>query len=292
MSAVSYRTVDVPVRGGDLRAGVWGEAGPLVVAAHGITSSHHAWGLIGPDLGRDHLFVGVDLRGRGGSRDLPPPYGMAVHAEDMAAVIRSFGAGPAVLLGHSMGGFVVIETVRRHPELVSRLVLVDGGPPLPPPPGLARDADDEQIGEAVNAAVGPAYARLSMTFPNREAYRQMWRVHPSLQDWTGVVQSYVDNDLVGEEPELRPACRLEAALGDARDLYAYPGIEPEPLGVPAVFLRAERGMLNEDASLYPPGYASGWLPGVAESTVPGTNHYTVTLGAAGAAAVAAAVRQG
>jgi pimeloyl-ACP methyl ester carboxylesterase len=278
--------------GGDLRVGVWGDGGPLIVAVHGITSQHQAWSLVGPDLGRDHTFVAPDLRGRGGSRDLPPPYGIAVHAEDVAAVVRAFG-GPAVLIGHSMGGFVVAETARRHPELVSRLVLVDGGAPFPLPPGVDASGDEAQIAKAISDTIGAAYARLSRTFATPKAYEQLWREHPSFQEWNDGIAAYVEYDLVGAEPELRPACRLEAAQRDARDLYALDGVHPAALPVDAVFLRADHGMMNEaDKPLYQPGYASAWLPGVAESTVEGTNHYTIVLGPTGAEAVAAAVRGG
>jgi pimeloyl-ACP methyl ester carboxylesterase len=286
----SYTTKDIAVDGGALRVGIWGDGGPLVVAAHGITSAHQVWALIGPELGRDHLFVAPDLRGRGMSRDLPGPYGIAAHAADLAAVIAAFG-GRAILVGHSMGGFVVVETVRRHPDLVSRLVLVDGGAPLQLPVGIDPSTDETRLGEAIGALVGAAYARLSMTFPSREAYREFWQAHPSFVDWSEAMATYADYDLVGTEPELRPACRLEAAVRDARDLYALPGVEPAALPVPAALLRAERGMMDEpDQPFYAPGYASRWLPGVTESTVEGTNHYTITLGPAGAAAVTAAVR--
>jgi pimeloyl-ACP methyl ester carboxylesterase len=290
MTGTSYRQQSVPVDGGELRVGVWGDEGRLVVLIHGITSTHMAWALVGPDLGRDHWVIGVDLRGRGGSRDLPPPYGMARHAADIAAVVEAYGGGPAVLVGHSMGGWVATETARGYPLVVDRLVLVDGGAPLPVPGGLDMADGDEAIAEAIAKTLGPTYARLSMTFPSRESYRDMWRAHPSFGEWSEAIQSYVDYDLVGDEPQLRPSCRLEAALRDARDLYAFDGVSPAPLPVPAVFLRAERGMLNEETPFYLAGYAGGWLPGVVEHTVAGVNHYSITLGPAGAAAVTTAVR--
>ena len=299
-AGVRYRQESVPVDGGDLAVGLWhpdgsGEADrsrlPLVVAAHGITSSHLAWGPVGPRLGVDHRFVAVDLRGRGASRQLPGPYGMAAHAADLAAVIEAYGGGPAIVVGHSMGAFVAVALARSHPRLVSRLVLVDGGAPLPVPPGVDQDADEQTIAEVVSATVGTAFARLGMTFPDRESYRQMWRAHPSLTEWSEAITAYVDYDLVGTAPRLHPACQLEAALRDARDLYAFAGVTPEPLPVPSVFLRAERGMLNEpDKPFYPAGYAGTWLPGTPEVLVAGVNHYTITLGPAGASAVERAVR--
>ena len=62
------------------------------------------------------------------------------------------------------------------------------------------------------------------------------------------------------------------------------------LPVPAVFLRAERGMFDQPEPMYAPGEATRWLPGIDERTIAGTNHYTIALSPAGAAEVAAAVR--
>ncbi|GAA1386433.1 alpha/beta fold hydrolase [Catellatospora chokoriensis] len=290
---VAYRMESVPVRGGELRVGVWGQDGPVLVAVHGITSSHLAWTLIGPELGRDHRVVAVDLRGRGGSRDLPGPYGMAEHAADIAAVVRAYADAAVPLIGHSMGGFVVAETARRFPELVERLILVDGGAPLPLPPGIDASAGPAALEEAIATTVGAVFARLNMTFPDRDAYLALWRQHPSFGPWPEGADAYLDYDLVGEEPRMRAACRMEAAVRDGQDLYALPGMAPAPLPRPAVFLRAPRGMFDDpDAPLYTPGRASEWLPGAAESDVPDVNHYTITLGREGAAAVAAAVRAG
>ena len=282
-----YTRETVPVAGGDLTVGVWGTAGPLVVAAHGISSHHRSWTLVGVDLGRDHRFVAVDLRGRGGSRDLPPPYGMSAHAADLAAVIRAYGS-PAILVGHSMGGFAVAQTVREYPDLVTRAVLVDGGAPLPLPEGIGNDPAAQE--EALNALIGPALARLSMTFASYEDYREFWRKHPAFAQWHPVMADYSDYDLIGAPPELRPACQPEAALRDAYDLYNRE-LAATALARPAVFLRAERGVLDQpDEPMYESGRASRWLPGVVESTVAGVNHYTITLSDAGAAAVIDAVR--
>jgi pimeloyl-ACP methyl ester carboxylesterase len=285
--SVRYVRETVPVAGGELTVGVWGDRGPLVVAAHGLTATHQAWLLVGPDLGRDHRFVAPDLRGRGGSRLLPPPYGVTAHAADLAAVVAAYGGGPAVLVGHSMGGLVVVRATRDHPGLVSRAVLVDGGAPFPLPEG-AGEQDAEQV---VAAVLGPAFARLSMTFPSRAAAREFWQAHPSFADWSEAMAAYVDYDLVGQEPELRPACRPEAAARDAHDLFPLGGDAPAPLRVPGAFLRAGRGMLDQpDQPVYPPGWPSHWLPDLPEITLADLNHYTITLAPAGAAAVAAAVR--
>jgi pimeloyl-ACP methyl ester carboxylesterase len=50
-------------------------------------------------------------------------YSPALHAEDLAALIRALDLGPVDLVGHSYGGAVALETARRYPELVHALVL-------------------------------------------------------------------------------------------------------------------------------------------------------------------------
>src|SRR5690606_29920298 len=214
---------------------------------------------------------------------------MVAHAADLAAVIEAYG-GPAVLVGHSMGGFAVVRTVRERPDLVTRAVLVDGGAPLPLPDGVSGD-DPARLESALAEAVGPAFARLSMTFPSRETYRDFWRAHPACRPGHPVRAAEAGYDLLGDEPQLRPSPGAEAALRDTRDMSVLPGMRPEPVPRPAAFLRAPRGVQDEpDRPFYRAGWPARWLPGVVKSTVEGMNHYTITLSEAGAAAVEAAVR--
>ena len=104
--------------------------------------------------------------------------------------------GPVVLVGHSMGGFVAAALVRRSPDLVSGLVLVDGGLPFQPPRGI-------DVDQVIDLTLGPALQRLQRTFPSRDAYHRFWRAHPAFREsWSEAVADYVDYDLVGSPPEL------------------------------------------------------------------------------------------
>ena len=299
----TYRTLDAPVADGTLRVGVWdpmssdGPA-PTVLAVHGITASHRAW----PGLVRALPGVRViapDLRGRGRSHALPAPYGMAAHADDLAAVLELEGGGPVVAVGHSMGGFVVTVLAHRHPALVSRLVLVDGGVPLPRP----LVADDATHDDVLLALLGPAAERLSRTFPDRATYRQFWRAHPAFADaWESelgeLLSDYVDYDLVEDGDALRPASSYAAVAADSLDLYeGGPLLEaiagPEPVRVPTAFLRAPRGLLDADP-LYDPAWLDAWaprLPHVTTRDVDDVNHYTIIMSPPGVAAVASTVRE-
>lgn len=288
---MSYRTISAPVRGGELAAGLWGSEqhdAPVVLALHGITASHLAWQLVAERLEGVRV-VAPDLRGRGRSNDLPGPYGMAQHAEDVAALLDSQGIERVVVAAHSMGAFVGIVFAHLHPERVSELVLVDGGIPLPAPEGERRE-------ESVLASLGPAAERLAMTFETRQAYRDFWRKHPAFADeWSENIVDYVDYDLVGSEPELRSSALLDAVAADSLELR---GKEPvatawRELRHPTLFLRAPRGLMDEPQALYAAEYVEEWArqhPRFRASEVADVNHYTIVMGSKGADAVAARVR--
>ncbi len=287
-----YRTVDVPVRGGTLHTAVFGPddpAAPTVLAVHGVTASHKAWPLLAAALPGARI-IAPDLRGRGRSNSLGAPFGMAAHAADLAAVLESLSTGPVTVVGHSMGGFAAVVLANLYPEHVASLVLVDGGLPLKIPAGLS----DEQV---IAAVLGPAAERLNATFPDRDLYRAFWREHPAFRaDWSRAVEDYVDYDLTGEAPGFRPATQYRAMADDTADLHRGTALPTAlaALAVPTLVLRAPRGLLNEAAGLYPEGYLEAWaadLPQLTVREIPGVNHYTIIMGAAGAAAVADSVRQ-
>jgi pimeloyl-ACP methyl ester carboxylesterase len=275
--------IDVPVAGGTLAAYRWPGDGPVVLAAHGITSNHRSWGLVAAALGGAVTLVAPDLRGRGRSNGLPAPYTIAQHADDCAAVLDHVGAGTAVVAGHSMGGFVATALATRHPGRVRAVVLVDGGPPRHLPPGV--DVDD-----ALAATLGPAMQRLDMTFADRGAYRAFWQQHPSFaRIWSDEVDAHVQHDLIGEEPQMRSSCVKEAVQVNGRELLADEAVRTAVRDVqcPLVLLWAPRGMVDDPGGLY----AEERLGGIEHELVPDTNHYSILLGEPGARRIAAAIRR-
>ncbi|WP_394216216.1 alpha/beta hydrolase [Brachybacterium vulturis] len=279
--------VQVPVDGGLLTGTLWraGAPGTPVVAIHGITANHRSFS--GLALRLDAPVLAMDLRGRGASRHLPGPYAMTRHAEDVAAMMRGAGIERAVIVGHSMGAFVAVRLAAAHPELVERLVLVDGGLPLKPTPAAA-DLSPEDV-------LGPAIQRLSKTFDSAAEYRQFWREHPALGPyWNRGIEEYVDADLALVDGRLRPSAIPDAVTTnlielDGRDGYTE---QLEGLEVAMTVLRSPRGLFDEVPALYDPEWFASWratLPGMATVEVPDTNHYTILMGS-GVDAVAEAVR--
>ena len=290
--AMAYRTVEFEVDGGTLFAGIWGTSGPVVVGSHGITGNHVSFAALADALGDDVRLVAPDHRGRGRSRDIGGPWGMAEHARDIVRLLDHLEIARAELVvGHSMGAFVAVVTAAEYPKRVGRPLLVDGGIPLVDelPAGMTTE-------QLIRSLIGPAMARLDMTFASREAYHAFWRDHPSLVDaWSSYLTRYFDYDLVGVAPTLRPSPRREAILGDTENQLRDDRVARSlaKLRGEIRLLRAPRGIMNGDP-LYPESSLRKWkerLPNLSVVDVPDTNHYTILLGEAGGKAVAAEVRR-
>ncbi|HEX4729971.1 MAG TPA: alpha/beta fold hydrolase [Solirubrobacterales bacterium] len=102
-----------------------GGGGETVVLLHGLGGDRSVWDdYLGP-LGADRRVLAFDLRGFGASGSLPETTAMSEHARDVAAEIARRGAGPAIVVGHSMGGMVAQQLAVDSPQLVRALVLID-----------------------------------------------------------------------------------------------------------------------------------------------------------------------
>lgn len=104
----------------------WLDAGTgrPVVLLHGGFVDHGMWEAQIPELAARHRVIAPDARGHGRSANATEPYRLA---DDLAALLRHLGTGPAVLVGVSMGASVAVETALEHPELVGAVVITGAG---------------------------------------------------------------------------------------------------------------------------------------------------------------------
>jgi len=100
-------------------------SGPPVLLIHGHTLDRRLWDPMMPLLlGAGLRVVRFDLRGHGRSSRPDFGYHVSHHASDVAAVLDATGVGPAVGVGHSIGGAVILEAAVTMPDRFSGLVLV------------------------------------------------------------------------------------------------------------------------------------------------------------------------
>jgi lipase len=272
------------------------DGAPTVVAVHGITANAWAWGEVAHRLDGDVDLLASDLRGRGRSWTQPAPFGIRQHADDVGDVIEQIG-GPVTVVAHSMGTYAALMAARRRADVISSLVLVDGGTPLfLPDPPLGDDdqavATTEHIDHVLDVSLGPAIERLAQVWPDRAAYAAMWAQHPALvAGISDEVARALSADLVDIDGELRVGVNADAVRVDGRELFADDEVRSElaRCRVPTTLIRAELGLMGAP----PPLIADemiGQYPQHRWIRADGLNHYTVMNSDAGALMVADAIR--
>ena len=216
---------------------------------------------------------------------------MAAHADDLATVCAALQAVPDLVVAHSMGAFVSVVFAHRHPDLVARLLLVDGGLPLAAPADLTPD-------ELVAAILGPTAARLSRRFADVDDYLAFWRAHPAFAgDWSPALEHYLAYDLEREpDGSYRPATSYATTVEDTVDMNTRDTVRDalDALTTPTTLVTVPRGLQDEIPGLYPPVHLAAQLaayPSVAHVAWPEFNHYTVVLSHAGADRLAALVEE-
>jgi pimeloyl-ACP methyl ester carboxylesterase len=122
---VSHR---VPLRGLDHRVLTWGDPGaPKLFLLHGWMDVAASFQFLVDALERDWHVIAPDLRGFGESDWQPQGYWFADYVADLEALLDHFAPGEAVnLVGHSLGGNVVMQYAGARPQRVRAVVSLDG----------------------------------------------------------------------------------------------------------------------------------------------------------------------
>lgn len=236
-----YRTM-LTARSADgvaIRVDVGGQGEPTIVLVHGWAMDRHVWDGQAPSLAARHRVVTLDLAGHGDSGGSRPAWTMAAFGEDVKAAVEAVGADEVVLIGHSMGGAVVLEAARRMPGRVKGIVLVD----------TLLDVEERPPASEIEAFAAQLAA-----------------------DYKTVVTQMCDNSLFApstpaavRERVLRHALALPAgfSVGMLRETWDY---DPLPalreIRAPIRAVSADKFPTNLEANRrHMPGYEAGILPG-------------------------------
>ncbi|UCC39632.1 MAG: alpha/beta hydrolase [Candidatus Aminicenantes bacterium] len=104
---------------------VRGKGEPAIVFIHGWCCDRTYWEAQLPYFAQKYKVVTIDLAGHGESGLDRKEWTMGAFGEDVIAVINKLNLDQVVLVGHSMGGPVILEAARRMPKRVIGLVGVD-----------------------------------------------------------------------------------------------------------------------------------------------------------------------
>lgn len=104
---------------------VYGKGEVALVFVHGWSCDQTYWRYQLEEFAKDYKVVTVDLAGHGLSSDLRKDYTMPLFGADVAAVVKKLDLKKVFLVGHSMGGTVIIEAANLLEGRVIAMVGVD-----------------------------------------------------------------------------------------------------------------------------------------------------------------------
>ena len=141
-------------------------SGPPMIVLHGGPDFDHTYLL--PELDRlaQHArLIYYDQRGRGRSADgvRPEDVTLASEMSDLDGLRHSIGVESVGLIGHSWGGLLAMEYAARHPDRVTRLILLNTAP--------ASHADWVSLGERLPRMRAPGEADRMREIASSSAFR-------------------------------------------------------------------------------------------------------------------------
>ncbi len=232
--------------GRELRLTVLGGEGRPVVLLHGLMGRGSTWWAVARWLGRHGRVVAPDARGHGRSGP-GGPWTTDRLAADVVEILEA--TGPAVVVGHSMGGLHGLVAAARRPDLVTALVVEDMA------------VDFTGVGPAHVAAMRDWFGAMPRDWPSPAAVREAFG-------------GGVDGDYLAECVEERDGrWRLLTDVADAWEIAAEWARVAwwDVLGAvacPALLLEAQRSVtpLGQMAEM-------AWrMPQARHAVVPGSGH--------------------
>jgi pimeloyl-ACP methyl ester carboxylesterase len=154
-SGLLTRQAQVSTNGITLAYSEIGEGEPLLLIM-GLGADRSAWDQHVAAFAGEYRCIAVDNRGAGLSDAPAGPYTTAQMADDYAGLLVGLGLQHARVVGISMGGAIAQQLAIRHPELVSKLVIVSS---WARPDAYTREVF-AQLRNARQVMAAPDFARL------------------------------------------------------------------------------------------------------------------------------------
>jgi pimeloyl-ACP methyl ester carboxylesterase len=226
------------------------EGKPALVLVHGGLDHARNWDWVARALRDDFHVYALDLRGHGNSAWAPGAmYTIVEYVLDLSALIDIIGDVPVRLVGHSLGGIIVLHYAGLFPDRVRKAVSIEG---IGFPPGhRVHGAPSERMRRWIDDIRG-SEGREPRSYPDLDsAVRRMKEANPHLSDevarhltlhgtnWNS------DGSLVWKFDNFVRALPPYAHMDDATEVYSriscpvllFWGKEsfvPEPAGDPRV----------------------------------------------------------
>ena len=180
-------------------------SGPPLVLLHGLFGMARNLGGIARAMAGTHRVIALDLRNHGASPHASPMDYPAM-AADVLHTLEHFGALPAAIMGHSMGGKVAMQLALTHQAAISSLLISDIAPvkypsrnapvlaamrAIPLLPALTRAEADAALQAAVPDPAQRAFLLQNLRLHDAETQGPSWRAGlaeieaglPAIEGW-------------------------------------------------------------------------------------------------------------
>ena len=187
----------IEVNGNRFFLRTWGDAGkPTLLMLHGFPEYSGAWEELAGRLKARFYCVAPDQRGYGQSYSPAGVEAYRMHhlVEDLRGIITHLG-GPLLVLGHDWGAATAYGLAMAHPDLVSKLIIMNGVHPIPFQRALVEDQDQIAASQYISwlrrdgsetVLAENNFAKLTSMFaqamdmdwlsgPRLEGYRAAWK---------------------------------------------------------------------------------------------------------------------
>lgn len=155
-----------------------GQGGPAIVFVHGFSVTRKYWNYQLEYFSNKYKTVSIDLAGFGESGNSRTDWTVPAMGQDVVAVIKKLKLNKVILIGHSMGGPVIVETTKSIPDKIVGLVPVD----------IFQNIDDIRTIENITGTIN--------------YFKTAWK-NPDSWDFSKdktIIQRYVDQ-LPNEQPD-------------------------------------------------------------------------------------------
>ncbi|KAH9897594.1 alpha/beta-hydrolase [Xylariomycetidae sp. FL2044] len=268
----------ISVEGGNITATVRNASSPPVLAIHNLSGYSRSWDWLANEAPALTLVM-PDLRGRRGSFNTPylrDKGTLEMHADDMIAILDSLGIDSIHVLGWSFGAVIALHMAVKCPDRVRSITLVDGGPPMSPPPGRSRDN--------IRDLFRPQFA----------SNERHWRVTDYMDYFVRSLAPLMDRDdpiltdyMTHILQEGRVLRSLDAMLTDVTAMFFDPTGWEDVTDVPRRFIKPEWSLGRDSPPMYPAAALDDIRKRCVDvRLVDGLDHLTVVMSRTGAAITA------
>ena len=235
---------------------IHGRGQPLLLIA-GVGYGAWFWHKLVQELKDDFQVIVFDNRGSGQSDQPDGPYSVPMMAADTAGLLDALELKDAIVMGHSLGGFIAQELAVSRPELIGKLILAStnhGGMQVVPITPEAMEVLTNREGDPVELVKRGIEIACAPGFGDK---------HPE------VVKELMDYRFTNPVPPSQYQAQVAAGAGTA--VYT-PDLVEKRLGsiqVPTLIL------FGEHDRVVPPGNAelmAGKIPDARVEIIPNTGH--------------------